>query len=307
MVVLEGGYHGHTTALIGLSHYKCPDLVGQDEDGPVRVVPMPDSYRGLYRDTDPDCAGRYAAHVGDAISQLADGRHGAAAFLAEAVMSCGGQIEPPKGFLSAAYSAVRAAGAVCIADEVQIGFGRMGSHAWGFEAAGAVPDIVTLGKPMGNGHPIGAVVTTPEIAASFASGIEFFSTFGGNPVSAAIGLAVLDVIKHEGLQQRALDVGGHLKAGLAELADRHEPIGDVRGRGLFQGIELVHDREGREPDRELAARVVEAARTRGVLLSTDGPDANVIKIKPPMVFSTANVDRVVRELDRAFEQVRSLS
>jgi 4-aminobutyrate aminotransferase-like enzyme len=206
-------------------------------------------------------------------------------------------VEPPAGYFTAAYAHARAAGAVCIADEVQVGFGRVGERMWGFELDGVVPDIVTLGKPMGNGHPMGAVVTTPDIARAFANGMEFFSTYGGNPVSAAIGLAVLDVMRDEGLQERARDVGDHLRAGLAGLMPRHAAVGDVRGRGLFLGTEIVADREAPTPSRRAARYVVERAKEKGVLLSTDGPDDNVLKIKPPLVFSRADADRVVAVLD----------
>jgi len=211
--------------------------------------------------------------------------------------------------LTAAYGQARANGAVCIADEVQIGFGRVGSHMWGFETQWVVPDIVTLGKPIGNGHPLGAVVTTPDIAASFANGMEFFSTFGGNPVSAAIGLAVLQVIEEEQLQAHAADVGGRLKAGLGALAGAHDVIGDVRGRGLFLGIEFVRDRQSLEPAADVASYAVARMKQRGILLSTDGPDENVIKIKPPMPFSGADAERLVHELDEVLghDLVRTLT
>jgi 4-aminobutyrate aminotransferase-like enzyme len=203
----------------------------------------------------------------------------------------------PDGYLAEAYGATRAAGAVCIADEVQVGFGRVGSHVWGFEMQGVVPDIVTLGKPIGNGHPLGAVITTPAIAASFANGMEYFSTFGGNPVSCAAGLAVLDVMRDEGLQEHAREVGGRLRRHLASLMERHAVVGDVRGLGLFVGVELVSNRETRTPAPGQASYIVERLRDRGILLSTDGPDHNVIKIKPPMVFTAADADRLVEELD----------
>jgi 4-aminobutyrate aminotransferase-like enzyme len=206
-------------------------------------------------------------------------------------------VEPPAGYLAAAYRHARAAGAVCIADEVQIGFGRVGSHMWGFESADATPDIVTLGKPIGNGHPIGAVVTTPEVADSFANGMEFFSTFGGNPVSAAIGLAVLDAVEEGRLREHAAVVGGTLKANLASLAMRHASVGDVRGRGLFLGIEFVRDRVEKTPAPEIARYVVNRAKELGVLLSTDGPEHNVVKIKPPMTFTQQDAERLVAALD----------
>ena len=219
------------------------------------------------------------------------------AFLAEAIVSGGGQVELPSGFLAEAYRQVRAGGGVCIADEVQIGFGRMGSHFWGFETQNVVPDIVTLGKPIGNGHPLGAVVTTPEIAASFDNGMEYFSTFGGNPVSCAVGLAVLDVIDDEELQARARDVGGHLQRGLRALMPQHTFIGDVRGRGLFLGVELVRDRGTRAPAPRHAAYLVERMKECGILVSLEGPLHSVIKMKPPMVFSMSDADAVVGAFD----------
>jgi 4-aminobutyrate aminotransferase-like enzyme len=188
---------------------------------------------------------------------------------------------------------------VCVADEVQVGFGRAGTDFWMFETQGVVPDIVTMGKPIGNGHPMGAVVTTPEIAASFANGMEYFNTFGGNPVSCAVGLAVLDVIRDEGLQENARDTGAYLLERLRELQQRHSLIGDVRGQGLFVGIEFVRDRDTKEPAAREAAEIVEAMKDRGILLSTDGPMHNVIKIKPPMVFSRADADLLVGKLEEA--------
>ncbi|MGZ4603978.1 MAG: aminotransferase class III-fold pyridoxal phosphate-dependent enzyme, partial [Kineosporiaceae bacterium] len=205
------------------------------------------------------------------------------------------------GFLAGAYDRVRAAGGICIADEVQIGFGRPGSTTWGFELHGVVPDVVTMGKPIGNGHPLGAVVTTPEVAASFLTGMEYFNTFGGNPVSARVGLAVLDVVADERLQHRAAILGDRLLDGLRGLATRHQRIGDVRGTGLFVGVELVADRERRTPDAATAAALVEQVKARGVLVSTDGPDHNVIKIKPPMVLAAGDVDRAVAALDEGLD------
>jgi len=199
---------------------------------------------------------------------------------------------------------VRAAGGVCIADEVQVGLGRMGSCMWGFELHGVVPDIVTMGKPIGNGHPLGAVVCTPQVAHSFLTGMEYFNTFGGNAVSAAVGLAVLDVVADERLQARAARVGGRLRAGLAALAQRHALVGDVRGHGLFLGVELVTDRQTRTAAAAAAGAVVEGVKRRGVLLSSDGPEHNVLKIKPPMVLDEGRVDDVVRALDEALTEVR---
>ena len=309
VVSIEGGYHGISQANIDVSHYKFAGRGGSGAPPWVAAAPMPDAFRGLYRLDDPARASRYAAHVGEGFERLAAAGYAASAFLAESMLSCGGQIEPPEGYLAAAYEQARANGALCIADEVQVGFGRVGSHMWGFEIQGVVPDIVTLGKPIGNGHPLGAVVTTPEIAASFTDGMEFFSTFGGNPVSAAIGLAVLRVIDDEQLQAHAAQVGGKLKAGLGMLAGNHEVIGDVRGRGLFLGIEFVRDRRSLEPAADVASYAVACLKKRGILLSTDGPDGNVIKIKPPMPFSDADAQRLVRELDEVLghDVVRAVS
>jgi 4-aminobutyrate aminotransferase-like enzyme len=266
---------------------------------------MPDRYRGRHRGDDPGIGAVYSEPVGSAVAELAGSAHGAAAFLAESVLSCAGQIVLPPGYLAEAYGHARAAGAVCIADEVQVGFGRVGSHFWGFETQDVTPDIVVMGKPAGNGHPIGIVVTTPQIADSFSNGMEFFSTFGGNPVSAAIGLAVLDVIERERLQWRALETGNMLLARLRELAQRHEAIGDVRGLGLFVGVELVGDRERRTPAADIASYVANRMRDLGVLLSTDGPDHNVLKIKPPLPFGPLDADRLAHALDTVLAEDRA--
>jgi 4-aminobutyrate aminotransferase-like enzyme len=298
VVSIEGGYHGNSQTLVDVSHYKYAGAGGSGAPEWSRAVPMPDDYRGLFRRDVVDRADRYAAFVSTAFQELGAAGHQPAAFIAESILSCGGQIEPPQGYLPAAVAHARRAGAVYIADEVQIGFGRVGSHRWGFESAGVQPDIVTLGKPIGNGHPIGAVVTTREIAESFANGMEFFSTFGGNPVSSAIGLAVLDALDEGRLQEHAAVVGGTLKGSLASLAMEHECIGDVRGRGLFLGIEFVSDRRDRTPAPRIASYVANRAQQLGVLLSTDGPDHNVIKIKPPMTFNEADAERLVNALGR---------
>lgn len=298
VVAIEGGYHGNSQALVDVSHYKHAGSGGAGAPDWVRTVPIPDDYRGLYGRNVTDRAARYAAHVGEAFGSLSSSGHGAAAFIAESILSCGGQIEPPTGYLQEAYRIARSRGALCIADEVQTGFGRVGSHMWAFETQNVLPDIVTLGKPIGNGHPIGAVVTTREIAESFANGMEFFSTFGGNPVSAAIGLAVLDVVESDRIQEHAAVVGGTLKANLASLAMRHDCVGDVRGRGLFLGIEFVSDRMARTPAPEIARYVANRAAELGVLLSTDGPDHNVVKIKPPMTFGQDEAERLSATLDQ---------
>ena len=300
VVCLEGGYHGNTGSLVEVSQYKFDGPGGAGAGPRVAVAPMPDTYRGRFRSgqgmSDAKLGARYADEVRQAASRLANGP-GVAAFIAEPILSCGGQIEPPPGYLRAAFEHVRQAGGVCIADEVQVGFGRVGDAFWGFELQGVVPDIVTLGKPMGNGHPVAAVVTTREIADSFANGMEYFSTFGGNPVSCAAARAVLAEIRDRGLQEHTRRVGNGLLRELRALAERHPVVGDVRGRGLFLGIELVWDRETREPYAEACSYLVNRARERGVLLSVDGPDHNVIKIKPPLVFGEGDASLLVETLD----------
>ncbi len=303
IVVIEGGYHGNTSALVDISSYKFDGPGGRGAPPHVHKVPTPDPYRGRYKD--PKTAGpKYAQHVREALKQVTSRRRRVAAFLAESMLSCAGQIVPPPGYLEAAYRHVRSAGGVCIADEVQVGFGRAGSHFWGFETQGVVPDIVTMGKPMGNGYPIGAVVTTPEIAASFDTGMEYFNTFGGTPVACVVGMAVLDVIEREGLQQHAQVVGKAVTEGLTHLMSRHQMIGDVRGRGLFIGIELVRDRKALEPATPEAAYVAERLKDLGVLAGTDGLFRNVLKIKPPMVFTTTDADRLIDALDRILTEPR---
>jgi 4-aminobutyrate aminotransferase-like enzyme len=303
VIVVESAYHGNTTGLIEISPYKFDGPGGEGRPAHVRVAPMPDGYRGTYRYGDPEIATRYAATVADEIAGArADGRE-IAAFFCESMLGCAGQIVLPDGYLHEAYGHVRKAGGVCVADEVQVGFGRVGSHFWAFETQGVVPDIVTLGKPIGNGHPIGAVVTTRRVAEAAHTGMEYFNTFGGNPVSCAVALAVLDVIEEEGLQARAAEVGAHLKSSLMSLAERHPMIGDVRGLGLFLGIELVREAESLTPATREAAEAIELMKDRGVLLSTDGPFENVIKIKPPLVFSRGNADELVAGLDEVLGEI----
>ncbi len=298
-VVVDGAYHGTTICAIELSPYKFDGPGGAGRAPHVQQVPAPDVYRGPHEATDPQAGRKYAAEVERAIER-AGGR--VAAFFVESMISCGGQLIPPPGYLKQAFHHVRDAGGLCVADEVQVGFGRAGSAFWAFEPQGVVPDVVTLGKPIGNGHPLSAVVTTREIADAFANGMEYFNTFGGNPVSCAAGLAVLDVIEDEGLQENARVVGDHLLRRLGRLADRHQLIGDVRGHGLFVGIELVRDLATLEPATDEATAVIEAMRDRGILLSTEGPFHNVIKIKPPMVWTTAHADIFVDTLDEVLAE-----
>jgi 4-aminobutyrate aminotransferase-like enzyme len=297
VVVLEAGYHGNTASLIDLSPYKHKGAGGYPTPPHVHVAPLPDRYRGAYRYGEPDAGARYAETVRDMLIEMNRQGRDAGAFIAESLASCAGQVELAPGYLKAAYRHVREAGGVCIADEVQVGFGRIGSHFWGFETHDVVPDIVSMGKPIGNGHPMAAVVTTPALADSFANGMEYFNTFGGNPVSCAVGLSVLDILTNEGLQQHAWFVGSRLKKNLQALQAHHALIGDVRGRGLFLGVELVRNRTTLEPAAGEAAAVVERMKDRGILLSTDGPLHNVIKLKPPLPFNDEDGDRVIETLD----------
>ncbi len=303
VATVDVAYHGNTQRLVEISPYKFngPGGAGQRED--VQVVPLPDRYRGGHRGDGSEVGAAYLREAGEVLAERASAGHPAGALITEAIPSVAGQIVPPEGWLAGLYAAGRAVGAVPIADEVQVGFGRVGIDTWAFGAAGARPDIVTMGKPIGNGHPLGAVVTTRPIADAFANGMEYFNTFGGNPVSAAIGLAVLDVIADERLQEHARVTGERLLGGLRELQHRHEAIGDVRGMGLFVGFELVRDRATREPDADLATELVNRAVERGVLLSTDGPDHDVIKIKPPLAFSEADVDRLVETVDGVLAEI----
>ncbi|MCP4140261.1 MAG: aminotransferase class III-fold pyridoxal phosphate-dependent enzyme [Chloroflexi bacterium] len=302
MLVLEGGYHGNLSSLVDISPYKFDGKGGAGAPSWVHKLTLPCDYRGIYRDDDVPVT-RYAADAQAVIDAVDSDERGIAAFISESIIGTGGQVVFPAGYLAAIYARTRAVGGICIADEVQHGFGRFGTHFWGFESHGVVPDIVTMGKPFGNGHPLAAVVTTPEIAAAFNNGMEYFNTFGGNPVSSAVGLAVLNVIEQEGLQKNALHVGRFLKEGLLELRDRYPLIGDVRGEGLFLGIELVRDRSTLEPATAETYRLVEEMRMRQILLSVDGPLHNIVKIKPPMVFSKEDAARLVRELDELLSKM----
>ena len=284
MIVLDHAYHGNTTTLIDISPYKHDGPGGGPAPLWVHKAPLPASQAD-------------AQHVADLAGKLGPRLCG---FIAESMPSVAGQIVLPDGYLAKVYEAVRGAGGVCIADEVQTGYGRIGTHFWAFEKYGVVPDIVVLGKPIGNGHPIGAVITTPAIADSFANGMEFFSTFGGNNVSCAIGLKVLEVVQEENLQAHALKVGERLLTGLRDLQQCHEIIGDVRGSGFFLGVELLRD--ALKPATAEATRIVNQMREHGILLGTDGPHHNVLKIRPPMPFSEADADLLLATLNATLSE-----
>jgi len=297
VIVLEHAYHGHTSTLIDISPYKFDGPGGRGRKPWVHVAPIADDYRGAYRRGEPDLGKKYAADVGEILRDCKKKGQRVAAYIAETLPSVAGQIVFPPNYLAEVYKFVRAEGAVCIADEVQVGFGRLGTHFWGFGTQGVVPDIVVFGKPMGNAFPLAAVVTTREIAASFANGMEFFSTFGGNPVACAAGLAVLDVLRDENLQQNALTVGTQWIHDLRELQAKHPLVGDVRGLGLFLGIDLVTERETRAPATRQASYVVNRLREEGILAGTDGPHHNVIKLRPPLCFTKTDAGRFVSALD----------
>lgn len=291
MLVVDGAYHGNTTTVTGLSPDRYNGPGGSGPDPTTHAVERPDGYRGRFPYGTPDAGRSYALDVARVI---ADGVR-PAGFLAESAMGTAGSIFYPDGYLSHAYAAVRSAGGLCIADEVQVGFGRLGDVFWGFEAQGVVPDVVTMGKPMGNGHPMAAVVTTREIADAFDSGMRYFNTFGGNPVSCAVGLAVLDEIAARDLQAHAAVVGSHVKTLLSGLG--HPLIGDVRGRGMYLGVELVRDQVSREPAPAEALWVSELMKDEGVIVYPTGPAGNVLKIKPPLTFGLAEADLFVTVLD----------
>lgn len=295
MIAVASGYHGSTGRCVEVSSYKFDGKGGKGAPDCTQVVPMPDVFRGDHRDI--NTAGNdYATYVESAIDNLIKSDTPLGGFICEPILSCGGQMTLPQAYLSSVYKKVRAANGLCISDEVQVGFGRVGKHFWGFQLHDVIPDIVTMGKPIGNGHPLGAVVTTRAIADRFANGMEYFSTFGGNPVSCAIGLEVLKIVKCDKLQEHALAIGTYLKEALLKLKSEFPIIGDVRGEGLFVGIELVKDLQSLEPAKEEAHYLVNRMKYFGVLLSTDGPLKNVIKIKPPMCFDRSNADYFIKYL-----------
>jgi len=297
MIVTENAYHGNSWAIAQVSPTELPAAQRGDN---VVTVPAPDVYRGRYRGE--DAGQRYAECLRDAIAQLAERGHRLAAFMVDTVMSSDGIPGVLDGWLARSAEIVRDAGGLLVADEVQAGFGRTGTNFWGFENHAVTPDLITMGKPMGNGHPISAVVASPTLIEAFSASTGYFNTFGGNPVSCAAAGAVLEVMESQGLQRNALEVGEYIKAGVADLAARHAIVGDIRGTGLFLGIDLITDRETRGPAGAAARRVHNAMRERGVLLGTTGPHENVLKIRPPMVFSRDNADLLLDRLDEVLGQ-----
>lgn len=303
IIVLDHAYHGTSTVAMEMSPYKFDSKGGFGQMPWIHKAMNPDMYRGPYKYDDADAGKKYAADVQRIIEDLKKENKAPAVFICETLLGVGGQIPLPPNYLKEVYKHVRSAGGVCIADEVQVGFGRVGDTFWGFELQHVVPDIVVMGKPIGNGHPLAAVVVTNEIADAFNNGLEYFNTFGGNPVSMAAGLAVLDVIQQEQMQQHAKETGEYLMDGLRMLMTKHPIISDVRGHGLFIGAEMVKDRNTLEPAIPEIDIVVEKVKAKGYLLSTDGPLHNVLKIKPPMPFNKQNADELLQHLDDALNEL----
>ncbi len=306
IIVLNHAYHGTSTVAMEMSPYKFDGKGGSGKMPWIHKAENPDSYRGRFKRDDKDAGQKYAQDVKRIIEQLKMEGKAPAAFICETLLGVGGQMPLPANYLKEVYKWVKNAGGLCIADEVQVGFGRVGKKFWGFELQDCLPDIVVLGKPIGNGHPLAAVITTQEIADAFNNGMEYFNTFGGNPVSMACGLAVLETIREEELPLQAQRVGTILLEGLKQLKEKYAIIGDVRGEGLFIGVELIRDKQTLEPADNELAEVIEFARDCGFLLGVDGPLNNVMKIKPPLVFSETNAQELLTCLNEAFNSVRIL-
>lgn len=303
MLVLDWAYHGHTQALIDISPYKYKRKGGGGRPAFTHELPIPEVYRAPIEGTPEDICRYYAAEAGGLISGLVSEGHAPAAFIAETIPSVAGQILLPPGYLKEVYAHVRRAGGIVIADEVQVGFGRVGNSMWAFEEHGVVPDIVTMGKPIGNGHPLAVVAVRREIADAFANGMEYFNTFGGNPVSCAAGLAVLETLEQDNLLANASEQGAYLLEGMMNLQAKYPAIGDVRGRGLFLGIELVRDRSTKEHAGDLASRISNRAKELGVLMGTDGPYDNVIKLRPSMIFKREHAELLLHVLDQSMADI----
>lgn len=290
-IVTECAYHGTTLAVAGMS----PSLGRHVNLGEhVRTVPAPNRYRL----GEADVGAAFRAGVEAAIEDFE--RHGIkpAALIVDSIFSSDGVLPDPEGFLAGAVEAIRAAGGLFIADEVQPGFGRTGAHMWGFQRHGVLPDMVSLGKPMGNGYPVAGLVMRPDVVEDFGRKARYFNTFGGNTVASAVALAVLEVIENEGLRENARIVGDYFKKSLEQLGQRYPLIGDVRGAGLFLGVEIVKDRATREPEPDVTTKIVNGLRENNVLISATGPLANILKIRPPLTFSKENADFFIDRMDR---------
>ena len=289
LMVMEHGYHGHTQTATDISDYKFSNPKGQGQKEHILKTQIPDTYRGKYTLNDGNAGKMYAK---EAIEQIENSDKPIAAFISEPIVGCAGQVPLAEGYLKRIYPAIRKQGGICISDEVQTGFGRLGDYFWGYETHDVIPDLVVVGKPIANGHPMGAVICTSEVAESFGKGVEFFSSFGGNPVSCAIASSVLDVIKEEKLQENAKAVGDYYKSLFLALQKKYRCIGDVRGSGLFLGVEIVEE-NSLNPNTELAHHIKNTLRDGNILISTDGPYDSVIKTKPPLIFTKENAKEVV--------------
>ena len=301
VVALREAYHGWTMAsdAVTTSAYDNPYALENRPDW-VHVADVPNRYRGTYRGE--NTAAEYAADLGADLRRLAAEGRDAAAFICESVLGNAGGVLLPEGYLADVYARVREAGGLCIADEVQVGFGRMGTSFWGFEQSGVTPDIITIAKPMGNGFPIGGVITTKRIADALATQGQFFSSAGGNPLSCRVGIAVLDAMEQEGLQENARVVGARLADGFRALAERHEIVGPIHGEGLYLGVELVRDRETLEPATAEAAAICERLKELGVIVLTTSERSNVLKVKPPLCLTAESADAMLAALDRVLTE-----
>lgn len=303
IIVLDHAYHGTSSLAMDMSPYKFEGKGGQGQRSFIHKAPVPDCYRGKYQYDDGNAGKHYADEVLTILQNIKSTGKGIAAFICETLLGVGGQMPLPDGYLKEVYAHIRAYGGVCIADEVQVGLGRIGRDFWGFNMQDAEPDIVVVGKPIGNGHPLAAVIVTEKIAKAFDNGMEYFNTYGGNPVSMAAGLAVLNVIQDEELANHAVEAGRILIEGFKGLAKKHKCIGDVRGVGLFVGVEIVKDNISKTPDADLASYIVEKMKQSRYLLSTDGPHHNVLKIKPPLVISIENCQNIVSLIDHILKRL----
>jgi 4-aminobutyrate aminotransferase-like enzyme len=306
MITPDHGYHGNTTGCIDISAYKFNAKGGVGPSDWVHLVEVADDYRGRFRRGEVDIAQKYADLVDEALASIRSRGGKLAGFIAETFPSVGGQIIPPKGYLPAVYEKIRKTGGVCIADEVQTGLGRLGDYFFGFEHQGAVPDIVVLGKPIGNGHPLGVVVTTKEISHSFAKGPEFFSTFGGSTLSCRTGLEVLNIVEDERLQKNAKQMGDKLIERLHSMQEKYEIVGDVRGCGLFIGLDLVMNPQTREPGTALADYVKNRMCEHRILMGSEGPYDNILKIRPPMTIEAEDIDYILEVMDKVLDEAQSL-
>ncbi len=299
VIALRNAYHGGSPSAMALTSHHTWKFNVPHSHG-VHHAMMPDSYRGPFGMNDRDAGKNYAADIGETVRFATSGK--IAAFIAESIQGVGGTVVFPDGYLKEAYAQARSFGGLCIADEVQAGFGRTGTHFWGFETQGATPDIVTMAKGIGNGCPLAAVITTPQIAKALATRIHF-NTFGGNPVSMAQGRAVLRVIEKEGLQKNSLEIGAYLTNGFHLLAAKHSIIGEVRGKGLMLGIELVKDRTTKEPATAECAAIFERCKELGLLIGKGGLYGNTLRIKPPMCIHQADADFMLAVIDEALAEV----